>query len=427
VNRPFDAALEPADENWFAQYLTERLRARALEGGLRHSATAAHPRPSYCTNDYLGFAAEQWQLVEPNTAAADSDEALGTCADAGAGASRLVAGERPAHQQLDHAIGAWLGYAGVLTFASGYACNVGTLEALIDKRDIVYSDALNHASLIDGMRLSRATARVFPHNDLDALEALLAAEVLPNVASNVDSVHKVHRSARVWVVVESYYSMDANSPDLERLRALCNRFGAGMIVDEAHALGLFGPSGRGLCAAAGVVPDVLLGTLGKSLGSQGAFAAGSAVLREYLWNFARSFVFSTGLSPLAAAVAARNVPRVQAAEAERAHVHALGERLRNAVMESERALGVRGAPVGRAGPVVPWVLGDARVAVRAEALLRAHGVEARAIRYPTVPEGAARIRLVMTAAHSLNDCEAVCTAVRNVTGTLQLESDSERG
>jgi 8-amino-7-oxononanoate synthase len=250
------------------RHLDEDLAALATRGLLREppAPSTAHPRLlDLCSNDYLGYGAEAW----PNPAVARS----------GAGASRLVSGSDPSHEEAEVTLASWLGAEAALLFSSGYAANTGVLAALARPGDIIVSDALNHASIIDGCRLSGASVRVVPHGDAAAVDAALAA-----------STGAAHR----WVVTEAYFSMDGDSPDLPSLRTICDRRDAALIVDEAHALGVFGPRGTGLCAAAGVRPDVLVGTASKALGLQGAFVVGPRRLRLWLWNRARSFVFSTG-------------------------------------------------------------------------------------------------------------------------------------
>jgi 8-amino-7-oxononanoate synthase len=383
-------------------FLREALDARSATSQLREPPAAPHARPSFCSNDYLGFANE---VHDADPARRDSQTY--PTHGVGAGASRLVAGEHAAHQQLETALSEWLGYPGVLTFSSGYAANVGTLAALIGPNDEVYSDALNHASLIDGIRLSRATPIVFNHNDVDDLERHLlrgptspshkpANAAAPNVDDYSDITYTQHPprqaacNVRRWVIVESYYSMDADTPDLAALRTLCDRHNAYLIVDEAHALGVFGTEGRGLCADAGITPDVFLGTLGKSVGTQGGFVAGAPELRVFLWNFARSFVFSTGISPFVAAAAARNIPKVRAANDRRAHALAMANMLR----ETMRAAG-HSRLLGH-GPIVPWIIGQDEDAVAHAKTLREYDFEVGAIRPPTVPKGTARIRFVIS-------------------------------
>ncbi|MGH7439646.1 MAG: aminotransferase class I/II-fold pyridoxal phosphate-dependent enzyme, partial [Polyangiaceae bacterium] len=226
--------------------------------------------PSFCSNDYLGLAS---RLAAPATS--------------GSGASRLVSGERAEHGALEEAVAGLVGLPSSLVFSSGYAANVGLLSSLPRPGDLVVSDALNHASIIDGIRLSKCRVAVVPHLDVGAVEAALGDR----------------GAGRAFVVTESYFSMDADSPDLRALRAVCDRHGAALLVDEAHAIGVLGPGGAGLCAEQGVVPDALVGTFGKAFGAAGAFVAGCEPLTQWLWNTARSFVFSTGMSPVVAAAA----------------------------------------------------------------------------------------------------------------------------
>jgi 8-amino-7-oxononanoate synthase len=324
---------------------------------------------SFCSNDYLGLAAE-----------------ASPCAPSGSGASRLIAGERDEHRRLERAFSTFVGADDALAFSSGYAANVGAVSALASPGDLIVSDALNHASLIDGARLSRARVEVVPHLDLAAVEAALRGRT----------------EARAWVLCESYYSMDADGPDLGALRAICDRHGAGLVVDEAHAIGVLGPGGRGRCVEAGIRADVLVGTLGKALGAQGAVVGGTPLLRDWLWNRARSFVFSTGLAPSSAAAATRSIARVVEEPERVATVTRLAARLREGLREAGiEALGF--------GHVVPIILGDRAMGVAER--LRACGIHVQAVRPPTVPEGTARIRLTVTARHSEADVERAVGAV----------------
>lgn len=299
----------------------------------------------------------------------------------GAGASRMTAGEDPEHGSLERALADWLGAESALLFSSGYAANVGVLSALLETGDLVVSDALNHASIIDGIRLGRAELVIVPHLDVGAVSDALERP----------------RSGRAWVVTESYFSMDADSPDLARLRRTCDEHGAGLIVDEAHALGVFGAEGRGLCAA-GATPDVLVGTLGKSFGAAGAFVAGSRLLADWLWNRARSHVFSTGMSPAVAATAQRNLATSRANPTLRERAITNGERFR-------RALKRLGQDVRGYGPIVPWVLGSEVAALDVAHRFHAEGLHVSAIRPPTVPAGTSRVRFSFTANHTEGDVE----------------------
>jgi 8-amino-7-oxononanoate synthase len=274
------------------------------------------------SNDYLGLAGR-----------GVSRETTGPI---GAGASRLVSGSHTEHRELEGELAEWLGFEDCLLFSSGYAANLGVISALAGPGEIVLSDALNHASIIDGCRLSRAEVVVLPHRDVGALERALEAS----------------RGVR-WVVTESYFGMDGDSPDLVALRRICDAHEAALIVDEAHAIGVFGPEGRGLSAALGVTADVLVGGMGKALGIHGGFAACAGVYREWLWNRARSLVFSTAPSPLLCALASGRVQQVRRAEPERAHLRQLEQRLSERLSQA----GVE-TPPGRHGPLFPVILGS---------------------------------------------------------------------
>ncbi len=332
-----------------------------------------------CSNDYLGLG----KLPLPGGPRG------------GSGASALVCGYGPEHAAAEQALARWLAVEAVLMFSSGYAANVGVVPALVGRGDAIYSDALNHASLIDGARLSGADIHVFPHLDVEGLAGRLEATR--------------DRYRRRLVLTESYFSMDGDCADLARLRSLCEENQAMLMVDEAHALGVYGPAGRGLCAAAGVVPDVLVGTLGKSLGLQGAFVGGSATLRTWLWNRARSFVFSTAASPAVAGAVPVRVALVAGAEAPRAWLEEASERVRAVLREAGAPM-----PPGSTGPIVPWVLGSERRALAASDDLLEAGFLVKAIRPPTVPEAGSRLRLTLDAGLGPEALEELLTVLRAV-------------
>jgi 8-amino-7-oxononanoate synthase len=329
---------------------------------------------SYCSNDYLALASR------PALSAAS-----------GAGSSRLVAGERQEHVQLEDAVAEFLGAPNALVFSSGYAANVGLLSALAGPDDLVVSDVLNHASIIDGIRLSRARTAVVPHLDLGA----------------VDDALRHRAQGRAFVVTESYFSMDADSPDLFALRRLCDEHGAALVVDEAHALGVLGPEGRGLCAQADVRADAVVGTFGKAFGAAGAFVAGCPSLIQWLWNRARTFVFSTGMSPAGAVTALAGVKAARV-EPERRH------RVLAAAGELRAALSACGVTPRGFGHIVPWVLGEAQTALGVAGALQGRGLDARAIRPPSVPLGTSRIRLTVTAAHSPADIRHASSTIAEI-------------
>jgi 8-amino-7-oxononanoate synthase len=361
------------------RFLDEALAEAARLHLLRGRGDPRHPNvPSFCSNDYLGLAS---RVVTP--------------AASGAGASRLVSGDRTEHAELEEAIASLVRLPSALAFSSGYAANVGLMSCLARPGDLVVSDALNHASIIDGVRLSRCRTVVVPHLDLRAIESAL----------------RDRGPARAFVVTESYFSMDADSPDLPELRDLCDRYCAALVVDEAHALGVLGPGGAGLCAGAGVVPDALVGTFGKSFGAAGAFVAGCAPLVTWLWNSARSFVFSTGMSPAVALAARAGIEAAAHEPQRRERALAMADRLRRGLT----ALGV--APLGY-GHVIPWVVGEPKAALDLARGLSEAGMDVRAIRPPSVPQGTARLRLTITADHSPTDVERLLAAAARLLPTV---------
>jgi 8-amino-7-oxononanoate synthase len=320
-----------------------------------------------CSNDYLGLGA---RTVSRETFAA----LQGT--RRGAGASRLVQGTFPEHLEAERLVAEWVRLPTALLGLSAFAANAGSIPALVEPNSLLISDRLNHASIVDGCRLARAKVVLTPHLDLEAVEAALRSHA---------------SAAPAWVLTEGLFSMDGDSPDLAALRALCDRYGAGLYVDEAHSLGVVGPEGAGLAAHHGVTPDVLVAGLGKAVGSQGGFVAGSEHLRAWLWNRARAFVFSTAPSPVLTRLICEQVLEARSAESARLRLAALSAELRKALLE--RGLQV---PAG-AGPIVPVLFGSGDRALRAMAVLRQRGILAQAIRPPTVPAGEARLRLTVHA------------------------------
>lgn len=360
------------------------LRDTTDPGLLLATASAARlglPLLNACSNDYLGLGARPHSDQHPEPV--------------GAGASRLVYGTRSQHRGLEQGVAAWLQVPAALAFSSGYAANLGLLNALASAEDLIVSDELNHASIIDGCRLSRATVRRYRHLDTaDAYEQLQSGSF-----------------RRRWLVSESYFSMDGNSPDLAALRAAALDSGAALLVDEAHALGVFGPQGRGLCADAAVSPDALMGTFGKAIGGQGAFVAGSEALRTWLWNRARPFVYSTAQSPLLAARLRDQVAAVAAANPDRAHLQALTDRF---AAGFPRSL----APEGRHGPIFPLLCGSVDRAQKAADQFLSRGILVQVIRPPTVADGSCRLRLTLSARFTWNDLERLEGALEAALSTL---------
>ena len=337
----------------------------------------------FSSNNYLGFANHP-ALIAAGVRALEST-------GSGAGASRLISGNMAAHEAAESALAAYVQQPAARLFSTGYAANVGSLQALVEPGDVLYSDTLNHASLIDGCRLSRARIERYEHVDLDHLRRLLSA---------------TRASAqRAFIVTDALFSMDGDLAPLAALRALADEFDAHLYVDEAHSVGVLGPQGRGACAAVGVRPDVLIGTLGKAFGLAGAFAASDLDTVDWLYNRARSFVFSTGPQPSLAAQILAAVPLVQAADHERATLVRHSQRLRSQLRASGYSLPQEPTPI------VPLVLGSEARALAAGASLLARGIFVPAIRPPTVPVGTARLRIVPTAAHTDEQLECLLSAL----------------
>lgn len=343
-----------------------------------------------CSNNYLGFA-DAPAITDAMHRSLERD-------GAGAGASRLISGTMSIHREAEQALAAMVHLPSALLFTSGYAANVGAVQALFGAGDYVFSDALNHASLIDGCRLSRASVGVYPHGDLAALERLLRARP---------------RGARAVIVTESVFSMDGDLADLVALRALADAHGAALFVDEAHALGVFGPGGAGLSCARGVVPDVLVGTLGKAFGAAGAFVAGDPSVIQLVENRARSYVFSTAAAPALAAAAVAAVTLVRHADERRATLLGHAQRLRTALRALDYMV------LDGESPIVPVLLGSPARAVALASALREHGCFVQAIRPPTVPRGTSRLRLVPMATHSDAQIERAIEAFSAVRSVLR--------
>ncbi len=336
-----------------------------------------------CSNDYLGLAGD------PRVAGALSEGARQW--GAGAGASRLVCGDFLPQHELEAALAALAGTEAALLFGSGYAANCGIIPVFAGPEDLILSDALNHASLIDGCRLSRARVEVFPHRDLAGVERLLSRTP----------------ARRKLLVTDSIFSMDGDRAPLRELQALCDAHGALLIVDEAHATGVFGPRGAGLCAQEGVQPALRMGTLSKALGVAGAYVAASQAVCDLLVNRARPLIFSTALPPALACAALESLRIATSPEGDGRR-----ERLWNNVRRFVAGLEVLGHAARADSPIVPVLLGDPDTSVRVAARLRELGHLAKAIRPPTVPAGTSRIRFALSAAHGGAQIDAALAALR---------------
>ena len=342
-----------------------------------------------CSNNYLGFA-EHPRVRE---AAAEAAMRWG----AGSGASRLVSGTMTIHERLEARLAEFEGAEACVLFGSGYLANIGVVGALGGPDRVIFSDALNHASIIDGCRLARARRFVYGHCDLDHLEWGL----------------REHRGSGV-IVTESVFSMDGDVAPLTRIVELARRYGALVVVDEAHATGALGPGGRGAVAEAGLEAevDVRIGTLSKALGSYGAYACARREIVELFINSARALIFSTAPPPpsVAAALAGLELLIEQPRRPEK---------LQGAAALLRRELHAAGVavPEGRT-QIIPLIVGDAGAAVDLCEALLARGVFAQAIRPPTVPEGSSRLRLTVMASHTATEMTAVATALADAIAEL---------
>ncbi len=375
-----------------------RRRIRSLEGpqGIQVRRDGRELL-NFSSNDYLGLANHP-ALRE----AAMAEWARGGF---GAGASRLICGTLAAHEELEIAIADFKRTAAALCFSSGYAAAMGTIPALCGSGDVVILDKLSHACLVDAAHLSGAAIRVFPHNDMGKLERHLRW------------ARDKHPKGRVLVVVESVYSMDGDLAALAEIVELKDRFGGWLFLDEAHAVGLLGDEGRGLADREGVADrvEVQMGTLGKALGAHGAYIAGSAALREFLLNCARSFIFSTA-PPAPVAAAAREALRICRSSEGEALRASLGNNL--ACLREEA--GLAQAP----SAIIPFQIGDEAEAMKVSAQLLEAGFLVPAIRYPTVAKGSARLRIAITAKHSPANVKNLAAALAgfNSPGALPLRS-----
>jgi 8-amino-7-oxononanoate synthase len=378
----------------------DALRALGLHRELQRVDSPQSPRVkigdriflNFSSNDYLALANEP-QIKE---AAVRAVERYG----AGAGSSRLLCGSLAPHHELDETLASFKGTEAALSFSSGYAAAIGTLCALAGKDDVIVVDKLVHACIVDAARLSGAKLRVFAHNDLNDLEKILKwARRRPGAC---------HPAPRALVVTESVFSMDGDQAPLGELIALKERYGAWLMVDEAHATGLYGKHRRGLaeeCGPSGRI-EIQMGTLGKAVGSAGGCICGSRTLIEYLINRARSFIFSTAPVPAAAAAAAAGVRFIQSNA---------GENRRNALWDRVQELNSKFKIQNskNRSAIIPVIVGPEGKTVEAAAALREQGIFVPAIRYPTVGRGKARLRVSVTAAHSTADiCELAAALVR---------------
>jgi 8-amino-7-oxononanoate synthase len=370
---------------------------RELDTGVSFLETQAQRRSlaeirgvNLCSNDYLGLSESGELRAAVLNAVHDAPRVAGT-------GSRLLSGHLGIWNELEQEFAQFAGTEAALYFGSGYAANIGLLTSVLRTSDVVFSDELNHASLIDGIRLSGANKVIYPHLDLNALEDALRTH------------SSAHRSYRRFVVTESVFSMDGDVAPLREIGALCEQFGAGLIVDEAHATGVHGPSGRGISVKAGLAGDLvgITHTCGKALASAGAFVCGSAALREHLINHARTFIFSTAMPPYMAGQIRAALRIAKNMDVERASLMACSRRLAAALRDQGYDT------ANSSSQIVPVVVGGNEEALAAAQNLQAEGFAVRAIRPPTVKEGRARLRLSITCAVAEGELERLENCLGN--------------
>ncbi len=370
------------------------------DAGLRRGQRAVRPLPSgaceidgqrlwnFASNDYLGLAADP-RLAEAAKVALSE-------AGVGARASALVTGRTEWHARLEETLARFEGQEAAILFPTGYAANVGTIAALIEDEDVVFCDRLNHASLIDGCRLSGAKLRVFRHSELETLEREL---------------QKAGGFRRRLIVTDAVFSMDGDVAPLRELCDLAERFDAELLVDDAHGTGVFGEHGRGVCEHLNVENRVAIrvGTLSKAAGTLGGFVAGPQTLIDWLWNKARPQVFSTALPPAICAAAATAIEIIQDEPELRAKLWRNCEFVRRELARSKIDVWPNSV-----GPIIPIVLGNPDMVITAQRKLEKRGCLVAAIRPPTVPQGTSRLRISLSAAHDQAALQNLVDALREV-------------
>lgn len=341
---------------------------------------------NFCSNDYLGLASDERLIA----AAKKGLDQYGF----GSGASRLVCGNMTAHQMLEQKIAGLKKAEDCVVFSSGYMANVGLISALIDRNDLVFSDRLNHASIVDGITMSRAKSFRYKHNDMEALCCLLK---------------KSSSTQKKWIITDSVFSMDGDVADLKRIAELAKEHEAHIIVDEAHGFGVLGQNGGGLVEELGLQNeiDLQMGTLSKAAGCFGAYVCGSKSVMDYLRNKARSLIYTTGLPPsvMSAAIEAINI--ISRSNDRRQKVLKLADDLRQKI----KTLGFD--TLQSTTPIIPVVVGNEDDALNLSQYLWENNIWVSAIRPPTVPKGSARLRLTVTANHDKEHVDSLINVLKN--------------
>lgn len=385
----------------FAAELEERkqaglYRARRQISGPQQPALVSDGVPllSFCSNDYLGLA------NHPGIIKAATDAMPNT--GFGGAASHLICGHHDAHHQLERRLADFTRRSAALFFSTGYMANMGVISALAGRGDTIFSDRLNHASIIDGCVLSRARVRRYRHGDMSALADMLVAT----------GGHKL-------VVTDGVFSMDGDIAPLRELAALCRAHDALLVVDDAHGLGVLGPQGRGSLIELGLSEEdvpILIGTLGKAAGTSGAFVAGPQLLMDYLVQKARTYIYTTAMPPAIALASCASLDLIEREDSRRSHLQMLISGFR----QEASALGYELMPSRT--PIQPIMVGDNWAALALSQALEERGLMVTAIRPPTVPEGQARLRVTFSAAHSLEDLEALLSALADCRSLLSRPS-----
>jgi 8-amino-7-oxononanoate synthase len=383
--------------NSFHEELTRRLAAIREQGLYRELRRVDSPQSShikiggrtflnFSSNDYLGLANDPALKAATLTAV----EKFGV----GAGASRLICGSLAPFHELEETLADFKKTEAALSFSSGYSTAVGTINALLGKNDIIILDKLVHASIVDAARLCGAKLRVFAHNDLNDLQDILKW------------AKRTQNKSQILIVTESVFSMDGDAAPLCEISALKEKYGAWLMVDEAHATGLYGKNRRGLAEELGVSEqiEIQMGTLGKAVGASGGYICGSRTLVDFLINRARSFIFSTAPVPAAAAAATAGIRLIQSET---------GETRRHSLWQVAEEFNSKCETQGSefTGAIIPWMVGDETTTVELATKLRERNIFVPAIRHPTVARGKARLRITLTAAHSAADIAELAGAL----------------
>ena len=381
---PFTQLQNELDERAAQSLLRQR---RTLDSPQSpHIVVDGKPYLSFCSNDYLGLANHPQLIAALQQGAAQYG--------VGAGAAHLVSGHIAAHHRLEQELAAFAGKPAALLFSTGYMANLGAVQALVGKDDTVFADKLNHASLNDAMLLSRAAVKRYRHNDIAQLAQLLEQT----------------QAGRKLVITDAVFSMDGNLAPLPELLALCEQHDAWLLVDDAHGFGVLGEQGRGSLAHCGITSEriIYMATLGKAAGVFGAFVAAEQVVIDTLINHARSYVYTTATPPALACAVLESLQLIGQGDA-------LREQLRNLIAQLRS--GLAGLPwklMPSDTAIQPLLIGDNRAALKLSEGLRERGIRVAAIRPPTVPQGTARLRITLSAAHSAADVARLVEALHEL-------------